>query len=379
MKKCVFIFVLCILFAEILFPQADLTINLFLHPPDNSWGQTLLFGVDSTATDGIDPWLGEDNLPPDFCAPWGVFCAYFLIPPFDGMINSWLDFRFGELPYTGQVTHKIDAVNYETTGNDSIYIRYDLPEGVSIHFYDELGGMIINFTVVDSGEVAYLYIPTLSELWMDVYYENVIPVNIVSFTGSIKNRNNVELKWLTATETNNNGFEIQRKMSGRQLTTGNWKKVGFVAGYGTTTEQKPYSFYDKDVTTGIYKYRLKQVDFDGTFQYSNEIEIAVDFAPDEFALFQNYPNPFNPSTTIKYEIPEAETIPKVFSTTLKIYDILGNEIATLVNESKQSGVYEVEFDASKFSSGVYFYQLSVSTPRGGAGSFNKTVKMILAK
>ncbi len=375
MRKYIFIFVLIILYAEILFPQADLTINLFIRAPDNSWAQTLLFGVDSTATDGIDPWLGEDNLPPDFCAPWSPGCAYFLIPPFDGVINSCLDFRFGELPYTGQITHQIAAVNYETTGNDSMYIRYDLPEGVSIHFYDELGGIVINFTVEDSGEVAYLYIPTLYKLWMDVYYENVIPVDIVSFTANIKDGNNIRLNWTTASETNNSGFEILRScLAGRQVAQNDnaWKKIGFVPGYGTTTELKSYSLTDENITTGIYKYRLKQIDFDGTFNYSNEIEVEVDFTPKEFVLYQNYPNPFNPTTTIKYKIPSVASGFSLSKVTLKVFDMLGNEVATLVNEYKQPGVYEVEFDASKLSSGIYFYQIH-------AESFNRTKKMILTK
>lgn len=366
MKKHIFIFIFIILYAEILSPQADLTINLFLHSPDNSWGQTLLFGIDSTGTDGIDPWLGESNLPPDFCAPWGVsFCAFFLLPPFDGMINSWPDFRFGELPYTGQVTHKIAVVNYATTGNDSIYIRYDLPEGVSIHFYDELGGIIINFTVEDSGEVAYLYIPTLNKLWMDVYYENVIPLEITSFTSGIKDGNNVELNWLTTTETNNNGFEIQKQVSSTQLAVSTWEKIGFVPGFGTTTKPKSYSFIDEDVTTGIYEYRLKQIDFDGSFTYSKEIEVEVSFTPKEF-VYQNYPNPFNPVTTIKY------TIPKSGIVKLTVFNILGEQVSVLVNEFKEAGAYNIHFNALKLNSGLYLYRLE-------SNGFNKTKKMLLIK
>ncbi|HSW55802.1 MAG TPA: T9SS type A sorting domain-containing protein, partial [Ignavibacteriaceae bacterium] len=161
-----------------------------------------------------------------------------------------------------------------------------------------------------------------------------------------------------------------------------WEAFGFVPGFGTTTEPKSYSFIDENVTTGTYKYRLKQIDFDGTYTYSNEIEIAVDFTPKEFVLYQNYPNPFNPSTKIKYSIPNVETHrdASLQMVTLKVYDILGNEVATLVNEEKQPGVYEVEFNSQfshsgavrNLSSGVYFYQLK-------AGSFVQTKKMILTK
>ena len=164
------------------------------------------------------------------------------------------------------------------------------------------------------------------------------------------NENAVQLNWTTATETNNSGFEIQRtsplpspyQAEGGKAGRG-WETIGFVPGFGTTTEPKSYSFVDENVSTGIYKYRLKQIDFDGSFEYSNEIEIEVDFTPKDFVLYQNYPNPFNPATTIKFEIPNVETTRRVVFTTLKVYDVLGNEVATLVNEEKQHGVYEVEF------------------------------------
>jgi hypothetical protein len=352
-----------------LYSQADLTMNLFLHTADYSSNETIYFGLDSTATDGIDPWLGESDLPPDFCAPWGpTFCAYFIFP--NPTILSYSDFRFGELPFTGQVTHRIEVVNYVSTGNDSIYIRYDLPEGVSIHFTDEVGGIFINFTVEDSGEVAYLYISSLRRLWMYVNYNNVVPVEITSFTGSTSYGNNVILKWATATETNNSGFEILRFTQ----NDNEWEKIGFVPGFGTTTEPKTYSFTDENIITRTYKYRLKQIDFDGSFTYSNEIEVVVDFTPKEFVLYQNYPNPFNPNTVISYQLPATSNV------SLKVYDILGNEVATLVNEERHPGVYEVDFNSylshsgevRNLTSGIYFYQLR-------AEGFIQTKKMVLTK
>jgi hypothetical protein len=142
-------------------------------------------------------------------------------------------------------------------------------------------------------------------------------------------------------------------------------------GFGTTTETKTYSFVDENVNTGTYKYRLKQIDFDGSFTYSNEIEVVVDFTPKEFVLYQNYPNPFNPKTVISYQLPVTGNV------TLKVYDILGNEVATLVNEEKQPGIYEFEFNShsdkgQNLSSGIYFYQLR-------AGNFTQVKKMILLR
>ncbi len=197
----------------------------------------------------------------------------------------------------------------------------------------------------------------------------IIPVELTSFTAFADNQN-VRLKWTTATETNNNGFEIERN---RNNDAQEWERIGFVEGNGTTTEPHSYSFEDEVEEPGSYFYRLKQIDYDGSFEYSSVIE--VDVKPiTEFSLSQNYPNPFNPSTKIKFNIPspyqgEGQ---RVRFTTLKVYDVLGNEVATLVNEEKPAGTYEVEFDASNLSSGIYYYQLK-------AGSFIQTKKMILMK
>jgi hypothetical protein len=192
-----------------------------------------------------------------------------------------------------------------------------------------------------------------------------IPVELTSFTATANN-NEVTLDWTTATETNNSGFEIERQVCRGQSAVGNWNSIGFVPGFGTTTEPKSYSFIDESVTSGTYKYRLKQIDFDGSFTYSNEAEVSVDFTPKEFVLYQNYPNPFNPNTVISYQLPVSGNV------TLKLYDVLGNEITTLVNEEKQAGVYEVEFDGSSLASGMYLYKLQV-------GTFVQTKKMILLK
>ncbi len=129
--------------------------------------------------------------------------------------------------------------------------------------------------------------------------------------------------------------------------------------------QNPMLILIQEVSDGKYTYRLKQIDFDGSFQYSSEVEVEVS-APLEFSLEQNYPNPFNPSTTIRYSIPISEFV------TLKIYDVLGNEVATLVNEVKPAGSDEIEFDASHLSSGIYIYKLQW-------GIFVETKKMILMK
>ena len=196
-----------------------------------------------------------------------------------------------------------------------------------------------------------------------------IPVELQSFSANVIGTD-VLLNWITSTEKNNSGFEVQRKTQEEN----EFKTLIFIEGNGTTTEQNSYSFIDKNSPSGFITYRLKQIDLDGSFEYSNSIEVEV-ISPKVFSLEQNYPNPFNPSTKIKYVIPNVETLQSTsIQVTLKIYDVLGNEITTLVNEQHLPGIYEVEFNTKEMNltSGVYFYQLR-------ANNFVETKKMILNK
>lgn len=198
-----------------------------------------------------------------------------------------------------------------------------------------------------------------------------LPVELTSFSAQI-NESMVELGWETATEVNNYGFEIERlkAIEGEQNTE--WKNLGFVKGSGNSNSPKFYSFEDNSlIFSGVYKYRLKQIDIDGKFEYSNLVEVSVS-APNSFSLGQNYPNPFNPSTTIRYAVSNISSELGQQNVVLKIYDVLGKEIATLVNENQTSGNYEVNFDASEYSSGLYFYTLKTN-------NFSQTRKMILMK
>ena len=187
----------------------------------------------------------------------------------------------------------------------------------------------------------------------------IIPVELSSFTATA-NDEEVTLSWSTATELNNQGFEVQRKFGRNDFVT-----VGSVKGNGTTTSPNQYSFVDKLADPGKYFYRLKQIDFGGKFEYSNEIEVEVRLL-DKFTLEQNYPNPFNPTTTIGYILQEKS------NAKLTLLNSIGEEIAILVNEEQDKGYHKVELDGSKLSSGIYFYQIN-------AGSNVETKKMILMK
>ena len=159
---------------------------------------------------------------------------------------------------------------------------------------------------------------------------------------------------------NNSGFEIQRKSNNDQF-----EKVGHVAGSGTTTEPKAYTYTDNSLVVGNYTYRLKQVDFNGAFEYSNEINVDIS-GPVQYSLEQNYPNPFNPSTVIKYSVAKDGFV------NVSIFNILGQKVATLVNGNVKAGSYDVSFNASSLSSGVYFYSIE-------AGDFKAVRKMMLMK
>ena len=193
----------------------------------------------------------------------------------------------------------------------------------------------------------------------DVTIDLPVPVELTSFTALV-NESDVTLSWITATELNNSGFYVERRNGNES-----WYILGFVEGHGTTTEKQNYTFLDKNVVSGFYNYRLKQIDTDGSFEYSNEIEVDLEI-PINFNLSQNYPNPFNPSTKIIYSIPEKSIV------SLKVFDLLGGEVAQLVNGEIEAGNYELNFDAANLPNGVYFYRLKT-------GDFMKTRKMILLK
>ena len=197
----------------------------------------------------------------------------------------------------------------------------------------------------------------------DIQIDYVVPVELISFTAN-SDEGIVELNWLTATETNNSGFEVQRS-SGNEFET-----IAFVEGHGTTTERQAYSYSDRSVNEDNYNYRLKQINYDGSFEYSNVIEVDIQM-PNEYKLEQNYPNPFNPSTRISFRL---ATDSKV---SLKVFDLLGQEVATLLNKNMTSGMHNVGFDASALNSGMYIYRIEATGIDGT--NFSDLKKMLLVK
>ncbi len=209
-----------------------------------------------------------------------------------------------------------------------------------------------------------------------------LPVELTTFT-ALASGNVVELHWKTATEVNNYGFYVERASESLAATNSgeskNCETIDFVNGHGNSSSPKEYSYVDETIGgSGKYFYRLKQVDVDGSYEYSPVVEVYVG-APEKFELSQNYPNPFNPTTTITYSIPTlpassplAKGRTEVGFVTLKVYDILGREVATLVNQHQSTGRYTVKFNASGLNSGIYFYKLQ-------AGDFTQVRRMMLVK
>lgn len=247
--------------------------------------------------------------------------------------------------YNGYILKSTDGgiIWTQQLSNSSAWLK-----GVS--FVDELNGYAV-------GEAGSIFKTTDG---------GVIPVELTSFTASVSG-SNVTLSWSTATETNNSGFEIHRSQTSEVKSQMEWETIGFVEGKGTTAEISNYSFIDilNHTHNHTLSYRLKQIDFDGSFEYSNSIEVEIGL-PTQFILEQNYPNPFNPVTTISWQSPVGH------HQTLKVYNILGNEVATLVDEYREAGRYEVSFDASNIASGIYICELK-------AGAYIQSRKMVVLK
>lgn len=298
--------------------------------------------------------------PVDPCNPWVLefYVAYFedendKVLVKDAFIN-WdtalcQDFR----------TEYIYPPNYiPNTYYDSVVVKYKviphasdgcIPDGNIISCF---GGSTINnlncwvsclhekikLECIDSCEV-----PNVA--MCNVEYDKPLPVELSSFTSAVDN-GNVILTWETSAELNNSGFDVERR------TDGIWSKVGFVKGINASSD---YTFVDKNLKAGSYGYRLKQIDFNGNFEYFNLLNNVSVGIPDKFYISQNYPNPFNPNTKIDFALPYSANV------SMKVYDMRGREVATIVNEFKTAGYYSVDFNASNIASGIYYYKITTGT------------------
>lgn len=231
--------------------------------------------------------------------------------------------------------------------------NYLITNGTGVYVIDQNTGTVLSTPVSGvSGRSAHEY---------DL---SIVPVELTSFSANVVDRS-VVLNWTTATEVNNQGFEIERSSDGVSFNN-----IGFVPGFGTTTEPKSYSYTDQSVNSGTFYYRLKQIDFDGGLTYSGVVEAEVSL-PTEFSLEQNYPNPFNPATSIEFSLPVDARV------TINIYNLVGENVAEVVSSNFTAGTHKVNFNANTWTSGIYFYQLDAAGIDGK--TFSSVKKMTLLK
>ena len=277
------------------------------------------------------------------------------------------DFRFG--PEADEF-ERIYQIQLQKGDGDNVTIRWDLPSGLKMRVQDVVTGNIIDQTFESGIDSLVVTNPDgINKLKLTITFpSHYTPVELTSLIGEVLN-NSIELKWKTATEKNNRGFEIERRLNS------NWEKVGYFNGKGTTTNPNEYHYTDNfkyQSFKGIVSYRLKQIDLDGSYNYSDEINLQIDFTPKEYILYQNYPNPFNPSTTIKYAIPFESSVEII------IYNPIGQKVEEFNEGTKDAGYYDVVWQPKNLSSGVYFYSI-IPKSTDGKNNYTKTLKMLLMK
>ncbi len=341
--------------------EMDALYTISMMVSDNGTGSYALgLGLDPNATEGIDSDLGETELPP--MPPTGVFDARLMLP--DGTTSSPMDYRTGDAGYSGTVEY--DLSWQYSSGADALTLDIVIPEvpgTVEMTIVDGFGGAVFSQVVEEGTTQVVVDNANLSALNLNIAYTAPIPVELTGFAANVAGES-INLEWSTATETNNKGFEVERSEDGE-----NFSKIAFVDGMGTTTEAQSYIFTDRNAVGGTYYYRLRQVDFDGTYAYSDVVE--VEFVPSEYSLQQNYPNPFNPSTTIKFALPVEAKV------TVTLYNALGQRVNEIVSNNFTAGVQTVNFNASELASGMYIYQISAQGVDGS--NFVDTKKMMLMK
>ena len=267
------------------------------------------------------------------------------------------------IPYMSGSTNRFFMDVHKMYGSSTAVLQY-----FSIEMYDDYASGIPKNIYVSTETP--MNGPSQDRVINVNVYTGPLPVEITSFKASIINTD-VLLSWETATEINNYGFEIERKIISSSLRNADWIKIGFINGHGNSNSPKSYSFADKNLTGGSkFEYMLKQIDNDGRFEYSEPVEVTL--IPAKFELLQNYPNPFNPSTRIKYVLPYESSVEII------IYNPIGQKVEEFNEGTKDAGYYDVVWQPKNLSSGVYFYSI-IAKGTDGKNNYTKTLKMLLMK
>jgi len=282
----------------------------------------------------------------------------------------------GLVSFSIEDVYRVYIRAYSSDPTRPVTLNYIIsPPTPGVNFYDPLpitclpGSfaqtlMVFNYNDLYFGFVRFFATDGVETSYCDLAIDWAEPVELSSFISSVV-RNDVVLNWTTSSETNNARFEIERTtvINGQ---TNSWIKTGTVEGFGNSTVPRSYQFSDRGLNSGIYNYRLKQIDLNGHFEYlnlNNEVSIGT---PVKYNLSQNYPNPFNPVTQIDFEIPQDGNV------NISVYDNSGKLVSTISNGFKTAGYYTSYFNASDLSSGVYFYRLE-------SQNFSQVKKMTLIK
>ncbi len=339
----------------------------------------------------------------------GNYLGNFIAPNSAQMDGPWdIIFRSTDCLVSGQASNNV--VRYDLNGNylGAFVASINFPEQINktltsniivgnfsspsgLYIYDSNGNQLNYFSTVtglrgcfqlgngnymvtngtgvyvldqNTGALVATPVSGLSARSLREYDLSIVPVELTSFIANVAG-SSVVLNWTTATEVNNQGFEIEKSADGISFNN-----IGFVPGFGTTTEPKSYSYTDQSIKSCTYYYRLKQIDFDGSFTYSGVVEVEVSL-PAVFSLEQNYPNPFNPSTSIQFSLPVDAQV------TIGIYNLVGEKVAEAANKEFSAGTHKLNFDAASMTSGIYFYQIDATGSDGK--TFSSVKKMTLLK
>jgi hypothetical protein len=278
----------------------------------------------------------------------------------DKMVEVNTTYNIGVIPsICNPGTTASDQASFWNNGYGAILLIEEYYGGDFNLYYHTTDDLLIHFNQPYYHKMSRLTLGTVATL---AELTEIVPVELLAFTASVNN-SEVQLLWSTASELNNNGFEIERAIN----EPDNFVTVGFVEGKGSSTEINYYSYSDHPDLNGVHQlyYRLKQVDFDGSFSYSDVVNVTYD-VPSAFVLNQNFPNPFNPATRITYFVAKESFV------SIKVYDFLGREVKTLVSDFRATGSYDIVFDASDLPSGTYFYTMI-------ADNYTSTKKLMLLK
>jgi hypothetical protein len=332
------------------------TYQQFLYTFAPSANGTYYFAIRVNAT-GVPWYLSFDDFSFDVAQVPTAPSNLTAVADTFAILLNWDDNSATELGF------KIERKNGDSLSVDP-FVEID-SVGANVTSYNDLGR---------TPNTTYTYrVRAFNQLGFSLYSNEVtattiIPVELTSFAANIS-ESEVLISWTTATELNNKGFDLERKLDGE------WQKLAFIEGMGTKLEETKYSYNDKFSYTsyqGTAQYRLKQIDYNGTISYSNVISVELDFTPKEYALYQNYPNPFNPATLIKFALP--------FESSVKIlvYNLLGEKVDILFEGTKEAGYHDINWNAGKLASGIYLYTIEANS-LDGTKNFSSVKKMMLMK